>query len=52
MNASKHKARAQELKWQAARLRDTERKLKAEAVHIGLAAKALEEQAAEMEQEL
>jgi|TARA_R110000822_G_scaffold303738_1_gene428613 HPt (histidine-containing phosphotransfer) domain-containing protein len=50
-NASKTKARIDELKHQARQLRRTAHKLKVEAAMIGLAAKAIEEQADEMDTE-
>jgi HPt (histidine-containing phosphotransfer) domain-containing protein len=51
MNASKTKARIDELKHQARQLRRAAHKLKVEAAMIGLAAKAIEEQADEMDTE-
>lgn len=52
MNASKQKARADELIFQARQMRNIARNLTTQVVHAGLAAKALEEQAEEIEKEL
>jgi hypothetical protein len=48
MNASKQQAMCVELYFQADNLRQAERKLKAQAAMVGLAAKCLEEQAAQL----